>query len=137
MEIERRHASVPGELLEYLRANPTAPQQPAGGGVQFHVHHHYAPANPIPPEHIVHQGPPQSMAQKILPWLYVALLACIVLTACALAFAIVAIVVVALLAGLIVLGLVAAYIIHSMTGAVEAKAKATVAEAKAKARARR
>jgi hypothetical protein len=137
MEIERRqYAPVSTELEDFLRANPT-PTQPAEGKVEFHVHHHYAPADPIPAGHIVHQGPPQSAVQKILPWLCTALLACIVLTICAAVLATVLVVVVAVLAALALLGLVIAYIINSQTGAIEARAKAAAAEAKAKARARR
>jgi hypothetical protein len=126
MEIERRHAPVPGELLEYLRANPSAAEQAADGGVHVHVHHHYAPPAPaIPAEHIVHQGPQQSVAQKILPWLWTALVACIVLTICAAVLAAVMVVAVAVLAGLALLGLVIAHIINSQGQAVEARAKAT------------
>lgn len=134
MEIERRHAPVPAELVDYLRANPTAAQQAAEGGVHVHVHHHYAaPAvqeNPAP----VHQGPEKSIAEKVIPWLYVALLGCIVLTICAVVFAMVAVVVVAILAALVLIALVAAYIIHQHTGALEAKAKLVAAEAKARAK---
>jgi hypothetical protein len=126
MEIERRHAPVPGELLEYLKANPSAAQQAEEGGVHIHVHHHYpaqepAPANPAP----VHQGPEKTMAEKIIPWLWTALLACVVLTLCAAVFAMVAVVSTVFLAGLALLGLVIAHIINSQTGAVEARAKAT------------
>lgn len=132
MEIERRHAPVPGELLDYLRANPTPPQG-AEGGVHVHVHHHYAPAAPIPADHIVHQGPQESMAQKILPWLWTALLACVVLTICAAVLATVLVVVVAVLAALALLGLVIAYVINSQTGAIAARGKAAMDAAKAEA----
>ncbi|QDN64376.1 hypothetical protein [Streptomyces sp. S1D4-14] len=132
MEIERRHAPVPGELLDYLRANPTPPQG-AEGGVHVHVHHHYAPAAPIPADHIVHQGPQQSMAHKILPYLWTALLACVVLTICAAVLATVLVVVVAVLAALALLGLVIAYVINSQTGAIAARGKAAMDAAKAEA----
>ncbi|MGY5634178.1 hypothetical protein ACW7N6_38200 [Streptomyces sp. UC1A3] len=131
MEIERRHAPVPGELLDYLRTNPSAAQTAADGGVHVHVHHHYAAPEPaVPAGAVVHQGPQQTVAQKVIPWLYVALLSCIVLTLCALVFAMVAVVAVAVLAAVIVLGLVAAHIINSHAGAVEAKAKAETARSK-------
>ena len=123
MEIERRHAPVTGELLDYLRANPSAPNG-AEGGVHVHVHHHYAPAAPIPPEHIVHQGGQRSVAEKVIPWLWTALVACIVLTVCAVVFAMVAIVAVVVLAALVLLGLVVAYVINSQTGAIDARARA-------------
>lgn len=126
MEIERRHAAVPDELVDYLRASQSA-SQGGNGHVHVHVHHHYAPAAPIPPEHIVHQGPQQSVAQKILPWLWTALLACVVLTLCAAVLATVLVVVVAVLAALVLLGLVVAYIINSQTGATEARARAAEA----------
>lgn len=137
MEIERRYAPVPAELEDYLRANPTAAQQAADGGVHVHVHHHYAPAAPIPPEHIVHQGGQQSVAERMIPWLWTALLACVVLTLCAAVLAVMAVIVVAVLAGLVLLGLVAAYIINSQTGAVEARAQATAMLRDGKARKRR
>jgi hypothetical protein len=133
MEIERRHAPVPGELLEYLKANPTAAQQAADGGVHVHVHYHQAPAEPaVPAGAIVHQGPEPTVAQKVIPWLYVALLSCVVLTLCALVFAMVAVVAAAVLAAVIVLGLVVAHIINSHAGAAEAKAKAAEALNKGK-----
>jgi hypothetical protein len=131
MEIERRHAPVPGELLEYLKANPTAAAQAADGGVHVHVHHHYAPPAPAPAGP-VHQGPGPTTAEKVIPWLWTALLACIVLTLCALVFAMVVVVVVAVLAALVLLGLVAAHVINSHAGAVEAKAKAEAMRDKGK-----
>lgn len=123
MEIERRHAPVPGELLEYLKANPTAAQQ-AEGGIHVHVHHHYAPQPAPPAGEVVHQGPKQSMAEKIIPWLWTALLACIVLTLCAAVLAAVMVVAVAVLAALVLLGLVVAYIINSQGSTAMAKATA-------------
>lgn len=135
MEIERRRAPVPAELVDYLRANPT-PQQ-GEGGVHVHVHHHYAPAAPIPPEHIVHQGGQQSVAEKVIPWLWVSLLACVVLTLCAAVFAMVLVIAVVVLAALVLLGLVVAYIINSQAGAVEARAQATAMLRDGKARKRR
>lgn len=131
MEIERRHAPVPDDLLEYLRANPSAAGAP--GGVHIHVHHHHAP-QPDVPAGPVHQGPEKTVAERVIPWLYVALLSCIVLTVCALVFAMVAVMVVAVLAALALLGLVIAYIVNSQAGAMEARAKATAMlnEAKSK-----
>lgn len=126
MEIERRHAPVPAELVDYLKANPSAPNG-AEGGVHVHVHHHYAtPAvqeNPAP----VHQGPQQTVAQKVIPWLYAALLACIVLTLCALVFAMVAVIATVVLVALALLGLVIAHIINSQAGAMDARGRAAAA----------
>jgi predicted lysophospholipase L1 biosynthesis ABC-type transport system permease subunit len=130
MEIERRHTPVPGELLEYLRANPTAAQAAADGGVHVHVHHHYEAAPAVPAGAIVHQGPERTAAEKMIPWLYAALLACVVLTLCALVLATVMVIAVVVLAALVLLGLVVAHIINSHAGAVEAKAKAEALAAK-------
>jgi hypothetical protein len=127
MEIERRHAPVPGELLEYLRANPTAKPE---GGVHIHVHHHYEAAPATPAGQVVHQGPEQTVAQKVIPWLYTALVACIILTICAVVLATVMVVAVVVLAAVVLLGLVVAHIINSQAGAVEAKAKAEAARSK-------
>jgi hypothetical protein len=73
------------------------------------------------------------MAQKILPWLWTALLACVVLTICAAVLATVLIVAVVVLAALVLLGLVVAYIINSQTGAIAARGKAAMDAAKAEA----
>jgi hypothetical protein len=132
MEIERRHAPVPGELLEYLKANPSAAEQVEQGGVHVHVHHHYA-APQVSAGEVVHQGQKQSVAEKIIPWLWVALFACIVLTLCAAVLATVLVVVVAVLAALALLGLVISHIINAQTGAVEARGKAALDAAKAEA----
>lgn len=133
MEIERRHAPVPAELLDYLRANPSAQQQAAEGGVHIHVHHHHAPAAPaVPAGAIVHQGPPQTTAEKIIPWLWTALLACLVLTVCALVFAMVALVFIVIVVALVLLGLVVAYIINSQGSAAMAKATAEAMRDKGK-----
>lgn len=131
MEIERRHAPVPDELLDYLRTNPTAARQAAEGGVHIHVHHHHAPAAPVPAGP-VHQGPPQTMAERIVPWLWMGLLGCIVLAACALVFAMVAVVFVAVLAALVLLGLVIAYVINSQGSTAMAKATAEAMRDKGK-----
>jgi hypothetical protein len=134
MELERRHGPVPGELLEYLKANPTAAQHAADGGVHVHVHYHQAPAqDPIPAGHIVRQGPEKSAAEKVIPWLWTALLACVVLTLCTAVLATVMVVAVVVLAALVLLGLVAAYIINSQSGAVAARGKAALDAAKAEA----
>lgn len=133
MEIERRRAGVPAELVDFLRANPTP--QPAGeqGKQEIHLHFHAAPSEPIPAGHIVRQGPEKSVAERIIPWLGVTLLACIVLTLCAAVLTVMMLIVVATLGGLALLGLVVAYIINSQAGAVAARGKAALDEAKAAA----
>ena len=122
MEIERRHAPVPAELMEYLRANPVPPGTD-GQQVHVHVHHHYAPAEPIPADRIVHQGARPSVAEKVIPWLWVSLIACVVLTLCAAVFAMVMVITMVVLAALVLLGLVVAYIINAQAGVIEARGK--------------
>lgn len=127
MEIERRHAPVPGELLEYLKANPSAAEQ-AEGGIHVHVHHHYAaPAEPAAPAAPVRQGPEKTVAERVLPWLWTALLACVVLALCAAVFAMVALIATVFLAGLVLLGLVVAYVINSQSGTIRARAQEAMA----------
>lgn len=129
MEIERRHAPVKAEVLEYLSANPTPPPPPVGSGgeTHFHVHHHYAPAEPVaPPGSFMHQGPAKTFPEKVIPWLWLGLFACVILTLCAAILAVFALILVAVLGGLIVFGLVAAYVIRS-----QGVSLAAVADAKA------
>lgn len=93
------------EIVEYLRANPTAP--PAGGQ-HIHIHHHYAPAPETggapPPEQ-----PARSLAEQALPWVWLALGALIIGTVCAM---ILAVVLTALLIGLIGTAVAAAAIAY-------------------------
>jgi len=93
-------------IVEYLKMNPVESLPGAGPGgqvIHIHEHHHYpAPAPPAPP-------PKPTVAQQVIPWLYTALVACIIGTVCA---AILAVVMVALLIGLLGLALAAAVIAH-------------------------
>jgi len=93
-------------IVEYLKMHPTETLPGAEAGrpiIQIHEHHHYpAPAPPAPP-------PKPTVAQQVIPWLYVGLMACIIGTICA---AILAVVMLALLIGLSGLALAAAVIAH-------------------------
>lgn len=85
------------EIVDYLRANPTPSTLP--GGQQVHIHYHQAPAPPPPPP------PPPSVAEKLLPWMWLTLGALIIGTVCAM---ILAVVMTALLIGLIGVAVAAA-----------------------------
>lgn len=136
MEIERRYTAVPAEMIDYFKANPTPPPQDVDGAVHYHVHHHYAaPAAPAVPEGaIVYQGPQKSAAEKIIPWLWLALLACIILTICAAVLALFAVLAVVVLAVVVLLGLVVAYIIRAQGDslAIRARAEAALASSERK-----
>lgn len=88
------------EIVEYLQANPTPP---AAGGQHVHIHHHYAPPAPPPPP------PKPTMAEQILPWMYLALAAAIIGTILA---TILAVVLTALLIGLIGVSVAAAAVAY-------------------------
>lgn len=136
MEIERRYTAVPAEMIDYFKANPTPPPQNTDGGTHYHVHHHYAaPAAPAVPEGaIVYQGQQKTVAEKVIPWMYAALIGCIVLTICAAVLALFAVIVVAVLAVVVLLGLVVAYIIRAQGDslAIRAKAEAVLANSERK-----
>ena len=88
------------EIVEYLSANPTPP---AGGGQHIHIHHHYAPpAPPTPP-------PKPTLAEQVVPWMYLALAAAII---GAILAAILAVVMTALLIGLIGVSVAAAAVAY-------------------------
>jgi hypothetical protein len=97
-------------IIEYLRMHPahTLPgaQSTGDGGptvIHVHEHHHYAPPPPPPPP------PKPTVAEQVIPWLYFALMACIIGTICA---AILAAVIVALVVGLLAVAVVAAVLAH-------------------------
>lgn len=92
-------------IVEYLRMNPSPPPGLDDGRTVIHVHehHHYAPLAPPPPP------PKPTVAEQVMPWLYVGLMACIIGTICA---AILAVIMVALLIGLLGLALFAAVIAY-------------------------
>lgn len=89
------------EIVEYLHANPTSP---AAGGQHVHIHHHYAPLPPPPPPP---RGP--TVAEQVIPWMYVGLMACIIGTLCAM---ILAAVIVALVVGMLAVAVVAAVLAY-------------------------
>lgn len=116
MDMERRYAPVPDELVDYLRAG--RPVAADDGGVHLHVHHHYAPTGPP-----AGPAPGRSLAERVIPWLWVALLACVVLTLCAAVLAAVMVTVVVVLVALALFGLVIAYVIRAQAEAVETRAR--------------
>lgn len=91
------------EIVEYLKANPTPPPGGDGTGQHIHIHHHYAPAAPAPPP----RGP--TVAEQVIPWMYVGLMACIIGTLCAM---ILAAIIVALVVGLLAVAVVAAVLAY-------------------------
>lgn len=83
------------EIVEYLKANPTPP----AAGQHVHIHHHYAPPAPPPPP------PKPTVAEQVIPWMWLALGAMIIGTICAM---ILAVVMTALLIGLLGVAVAAA-----------------------------
>lgn len=103
MTTEENEDRLPA-IIEYLRMNPTPPPGTEGQQViHIHEHHHYAPPAPPPPE------PKPTVAEQVIPWLYVALMACIIGTICAM---ILAVFMVALVVGLLAVAVVAAAIAY-------------------------
>lgn len=91
-------------IVEYLRMNPTPlPGTDGQQVIHVHEHHHYAPPPPPPPP------PKPTVAEQMIPWLYFALMACIIATICAV---ILAAVIVALVVGLLAVAVVAAVIAY-------------------------
>lgn len=91
-------------IVEYLRMNPTNTLPgavPGGQVIHIHEHHHYAPPAPPPPP------PKPTVAEQVIPWLYFALMACIIGTILA---AILAAIIVALVVGLLGVAVCAAVI---------------------------
>lgn len=104
------------EIVEYLNANPTPP---AAGGQHIHIHHHYAPpAPPAPPP----RGP--TVAEQVIPWMYVGLMACIIGTLCAM---ILAAVIVALVVGMLAVAVVAAVLAYLIKTTRESQINADLA----------
>lgn len=104
-------------IVEYLRMNPTntlpgAEETPGTPVIHVHEHHHYPPAPPPPPP------PGPTVAEKVMPWLYVGLMACIIGTICAF---ILAVVMVALLIGLLAFALAAAVLAHLIKTTTESR----------------
>lgn len=95
------------EIIDYLKANPTPP---AGteGGQHIHVHHHYAPPAPPPPP------PKATMAEQIVPWVYLMVLVMIAATICAAILAVIGIILIAVLLAVAVVVALLAYLVRSM-----------------------
>jgi hypothetical protein len=118
-------------IVEYLKMNPLPAGlagEPSGTGpggqvIHVHEHHHYAPPAPPPPP------PKPTVAEQVIPWLWVALLSCIIGTICAF---ILAVVMVALLLGLIGLALLAAVISHLVKTTRESQINSELAHAVAR-----
>jgi len=105
------------EIIDYLRANPTPPA--AGpGGQHIHVHHHYAPPPPPPPP------PRATMAEQIVPWVYLMVLVMIAATVCAAILAVIGIILVAVLLAVAIVAAVLAYLVRSMNEGSAVKALA-------------
>lgn len=90
-------------IVEYLKMNPTPPTGTGAGGQHVHIHHHYAPPAPPPPP------PKPTIAEQVIPWMYVAVGVMIIGTICAM---ILAVVMTALLIGLIGVAIAAAAIAY-------------------------
>jgi len=107
------------EIIEYLRANPMRTVEE--GGTHYHIHMP-APAPPPPP-------PKPTVAEQVVPWLWVALLSCIIGTICAF---ILAVVMVALLLGLIGAALLAAVLAYLVRTTRESQINSELAHAVAR-----
>lgn len=110
-------------IVDYLRMNPTPPPGGDGStGQHIHIHHHYAPpAPPTPP-------PKQTVAEQVVPWMYFGLMACIIMTVCAV---LLAAVIVALVVGLLAVAVVAAVIAYLIKTTRESQINADLAGAAA------
>jgi hypothetical protein len=131
--LERRHAPVPAEMVEYLKANPSAGTVAGPDGVHLHVHHHYPAPAPAPAP----AATEKTVAEKVVPWLLTLLLGCIVVTLCVAVLAVAGAIVAAVLLAVVVVGLVALFVIRQFTASVEAQARADEAKAKAAAKVNR
>lgn len=104
------------EIIDYLKANPSVPD----GGQHVHIHYHEAPAPPPPPP----RGP--TAAEQIIPWLWVGLASCIILTICSV---ILAAVIVALVLGMVALTLFAAVVAYLIKTTRESQVNTDLAHA--------
>lgn len=99
------------EIVDYLRANPTSPATTGGegsGGQHVHIHHHYAAPPPPPPP------PKQTFAEQAVPWIFLGLGACIILTICGLFLAVALIAVVIGLLAMVLFAAVLAFLIKTI-----------------------
>lgn len=92
-------------IIEYLKMHPTPSAVHESGGqiIHIHEHHHYAPPAPPPPP------PKPTVAEQVIPWMYFALMACIIGT---ILVTILAAVIVALVVGLLAVAVCAAVIAY-------------------------
>jgi hypothetical protein len=115
MEEQTSYSDRLPEVIDYLRQNPMKTREVDG----VHYHIHMPPAPPPPPP------APPSMAEKLVPWLYLSLAACIIGTICAF---ILAVVMVALLLGLIGAAIVAIAISFAIKTARESQINVRLAD---------
>jgi len=103
--MEEKEERLPA-IIDYLRMHPTPPPVNESGQ-HVHIHHHYAPPAPPPPP------PKPSAAEKLIPWLYFALMACIIGTILVVVLATVMMILVIFLIALAVVAAVIAYLIKT------------------------
>lgn len=107
------------EIVQYLRDNPTPVVRPVDGSQPpIVIHYHQAPAPPPPPP------AKPTVAEQMIPWLYFALMACIIGTICVAILATFAIILLCVLAGLAVVIALLAYLVRSMNEGTAVKALA-------------
>lgn len=106
MDHETTNDRLP-EIVDYLRANPTPP---APGGQHIHIHHHYA----APPEREPAPPPKQTFAEQAVPWIFLGLGACIILTICGLFLAVALIAVVIGLLAMVLFATVLAFLVKTV-----------------------
>lgn len=122
---DRQNDRLPA-IVEYLRMHPTStlPGADSSGGqgaapvIHVHEHHHYAPPPPPPPP------PKPTVAEQVIPWLWTALMACIIATICA---AILTVLILALVIGMLALAVVVALIAFLIKQMNEGRALNTLA----------
>lgn len=107
------------QVIDYLRDNPTPDGFAADGrAIHLHEHHHYAaPAPPPPP-------PKATVAEQLIPWVYLLVLVMIAATVCAAILAVIGIIlIIVLLAVAVVIGMLT-YLVRSMAEGTAVKALA-------------
>jgi hypothetical protein len=116
MDQENRTDSRLPEIVEYLRANPTPPAD--GPAIHLHEHHHYAPPPPAPPP------PRPTVAEQVVPWVYLLVLVMIAATICAAILAVIGVILVAVLLAVAVVAAILAYLVRSVNEGAAVKALA-------------
>jgi hypothetical protein len=116
MTTEETNSRLP-EIIDYYRANPSVPRPPAvPSGSEVHYHYHAAP--PPPP------APRPTVAEKVIPWVYLAVLVMIIGTVCAAILAVIGIILIVVLLGVCVAIGMLAYLVRSMNEGAAVKALA-------------